>query len=70
MEHLPERVAKMALESLGLGRAEAERVAYRPLPKMDLPAPADEFPAPQVSASPRAEQSPVRRKRSTHRTTG
>ena len=70
LEHLPERVAKMALESLGLGRAEAERVAYRPLPKMDLPAPADEFPAPQVSASPRAEQSPVRRKRSTHRTTG
>jgi AcrR family transcriptional regulator len=36
LEHLPERVAKVALESLGLGRAEAEKVAYRPLPALDV----------------------------------
>ena len=70
LEHLPERVAKMALEALGLGRAEAERIAYRPLPEMELPTPADESRAGQVSALPRAAQSPPRRnKRSTNRTT-
>jgi AcrR family transcriptional regulator len=37
LEHLPERAAKVALEALGLGRAEAEKVAYRPLPKLELP---------------------------------
>src|SRR5579862_9659107 len=42
LEHLPERVAKTALEALGLGRAEAERIAYRPLPKMELPTPVNE----------------------------
>jgi len=64
LERLPERVAKMALEALGLGRAEAERVAHRPLPKMEVPTPADE------SALPPAAQSPARpNKRSTRRTT-
>jgi AcrR family transcriptional regulator len=64
LERLPERVAKMALEALGLGRAEAERVAHRPLPKMEVPTPADE------SALPPAAQSPARpNKRSTRRST-
>jgi AcrR family transcriptional regulator len=69
LEHLPERVAKMALEALGLGRAEAERIAYRPLPTMELPIRADEFRAGEVSATPRAAQPPARRnKRSSQRT--
>ena len=37
LEHLPERAAKVAPEALGLGRAEAEKVTYRPLPTMELP---------------------------------
>jgi len=37
LDHLPERAAKVALEALGLGRAEAEKVANRPLPTMELP---------------------------------
>jgi AcrR family transcriptional regulator len=70
LEHLPERVAKMALEALGLGRAEAERIAYRPLPTMELPIPADEFRAGQVSAMPRAAPPPParRNKRGAQRT--
>ena len=36
LEHLPERAAKVALEVLGLGRAEAEKVANRPLPTREL----------------------------------
>jgi AcrR family transcriptional regulator len=72
LEHLPERVAKMALEALGLGRAEAEKIAYRPLPTMELPIPADEFRAGEVSAMPRAAQPPParRNKRGAQRTTG
>jgi hypothetical protein len=69
LEHLPERVAKMALEALGLGRGEAERIAYRPLPTMELPIPADELRAGQVSAVARAAQPPARRnKRGSQRT--
>jgi AcrR family transcriptional regulator len=68
LEHLPERVAKMALEALGLGRAEAERIAYRPLPTMELPMPPDELRAGQVSAMPRAAQpAPRRNKRGSQR---
>jgi AcrR family transcriptional regulator len=70
LEHLPERAAKVALEALGLGRAEAEKVAYRPLPQRELPRSRDESRAGQVSASPRAAQSPARRnKRSSQRIT-
>ena len=70
LEHLPERAAKVALEALGLGRAEAEKVAYRPLPKLELPRSGDESRPAQVSASPVAAQSPARpNKRSTRRTT-
>jgi AcrR family transcriptional regulator len=69
LEHLPERVAKVALEALGLGRAEAEKIAYRTLPTMELPMPADELRAGQVSATPRAVQPPARRnKRGSQRT--
>jgi AcrR family transcriptional regulator len=70
LEHLPERVAKMALEALGLARAEAERIAYRSLPDMKLPTPADEPRTEQLSALPPVEQSSVRRNtRGTRRTT-
>lgn len=61
LEHLPERLAKVALEALGLGRGEAERIAYRPLPKMEFPTTADESRSPQVSALPRAAQASARR---------
>jgi hypothetical protein len=61
LEHLPERTAKIALEALGLGRAEAEKIAYRPLPTMELPMPADDLRAGQVSAMPRAAQPAARR---------
>jgi AcrR family transcriptional regulator len=70
LEHLPERAAKVALEALGLGRAEAEKVAYRPLPQRELPRSGDESRVAQVSASPVAAQSPARRnKRGSQRIT-
>lgn len=56
LQHLPERTAKVALEALGLGRAEAEKIAYRPLPVVELPAPADGFGSDQVSATPHSAQ--------------
>jgi AcrR family transcriptional regulator len=37
LERLPERAAVMALQALGLGRAEAETIAYRPLPDLRVP---------------------------------
>ncbi len=68
--HLPERVAKVALEALGLGRAEAERIAHRPLPQIDLPTPAVEPRAAQVPALPRVEPpSPARPNKRTPRRT-
>jgi AcrR family transcriptional regulator len=72
LEHLPERTARMALEALGLGRAEAERIAYRSLPTMALPMPADELRAGQVSVMPRAAQAAQRRnkKRSQRKAAG
>jgi AcrR family transcriptional regulator len=63
LEHLPERVAKAALEALGLGRAEAERIACRPLPALELPIQADDAGGSQAPATSRAPQSPVRRKK-------
>ena len=69
LEHLPERVAKMALEALGLGRAEAEKIAYRPLPTLELPTPADEPKAGEVAAIPPAAQPPARRKKRAGRRT-
>ena len=69
LERLPERTAKIALEALGLGRAEAEKIAYRPLPTMELPVSADGFKAGQVSTSPPSAQPPARRnKRGSQRT--
>jgi AcrR family transcriptional regulator len=69
LEHLPERTAKIALEALGLGRAEAEKIAYRPLPAMELPLSADAFRANQSSANIRPVQPEARRnKRGSRRT--
>lgn len=61
LENLPERAAKFALEALGVGRAEAERVANRPLPTMELPRLADGAPAGEVSSASRPIKSGVRR---------
>jgi AcrR family transcriptional regulator len=63
LQHLPERVARMALEALGLGRAEADKIAYRPLPTMELPASADESRAGGAAAMPGTTQHSTRRKR-------
>jgi AcrR family transcriptional regulator len=41
-DHLPERAAETLLQILGLGRAEAERIARRPLPTADSDSAADE----------------------------
>jgi AcrR family transcriptional regulator len=38
LDRLPERVATMALHALGLGRAEAEKIASRPLPELQVSA--------------------------------
>jgi AcrR family transcriptional regulator len=50
LEQLPERVAKASLQMLGLGSAEAEKIAYRPLPTAQLPQPGNESAAAQISA--------------------
>jgi AcrR family transcriptional regulator len=63
LEHLPERTAKVALEALGLGRAEAEKIAYRQLPAMELPLSADALRASQGSTSSRPVQPVARRNR-------
>jgi hypothetical protein len=69
LEHLPERVAKMVLETLGLGHAEAQRIAHRPLPTLEVSMPADELRAGQVPATPPAAQPAApRKKRSGRRT--
>jgi AcrR family transcriptional regulator len=46
-DNLPERTAQILLQTLGLGRAEAERIAGRPLPAADPPTTADGSGAPQ-----------------------
>lgn len=56
LEHLPERAAKVALEALGVLRAEAEKVAYRPLPTAELPRLGEVFGAGQLSPTSRAGQ--------------
>jgi AcrR family transcriptional regulator len=66
LERLPERAATMALHALGLGRAEAEKIACRPLPELQVPALPDGFrgghaPTPEVAAEPDAR--PVKRSR-------
>jgi AcrR family transcriptional regulator len=69
LERLPERAAKIALEALGLGRAEAERIANRPLPIAEIPLSAGGFTASQVSATGRSgEPVATRTKRVTRRT--
>jgi AcrR family transcriptional regulator len=61
LDHLPERVAKTALEALGLGRAEAERIAYRPLPVLELPIQGGDSGGSQAPATLRPAQGPARR---------
>jgi AcrR family transcriptional regulator len=69
LERLPERTAAMALEALGLSRAEAEKIAHRPLPPVDLPLAANGLGAGQPSSKihnnasePRAIQRATRRR--------
>jgi len=50
LERLPERTATMALEALGLSRSEAEKIAYRPLPAVDLPLAGNGLGAGQLSS--------------------
>lgn len=63
LEHLPERAALFALEALGLGRAEAEQIAYRSLPALTLPLSADAFRAALGSATIRSVQPEAKRNR-------
>jgi AcrR family transcriptional regulator len=62
LERLPERTAKIALEALGLGSAEAEKIAYRPLPTTELPLSADGFKAGQVSSATTPSAQPAARR--------
>jgi AcrR family transcriptional regulator len=67
LERLPERTAKVVLEALGLGRAEAEKIAYRPLPAVDLAPPADPFGSDQVAATPHSAQPALKRNKKRQR---
>jgi AcrR family transcriptional regulator len=53
-EHLPERTAAAVLHTLGLARAEAEKIAHRPWPTLDSPAAARESGVHKTSATTRA----------------
>lgn len=57
LEGLPERTAAMALEALGLGRAEAQRIANRPLPALELPPLVEGFAAGALDTAARPVQS-------------
>ena len=63
MEGLPERTAAMALEALGLGRAEAQKIANRPLPALELPPLAEGLGAGLTATTVRPVQSGARRNR-------
>jgi len=69
LEHLPERVAKVALEVLGLGRAEAEKIAYRPLPAVEPTTAAAGLGAGKASAMPRSPEAGPKRKTSGRKAT-
>jgi AcrR family transcriptional regulator len=60
LEQLPERVAKVSLQMLGLGSAEAEKIAYRPLPTVQLPQPGNESAAAQISSKIHSAESGAR----------
>jgi AcrR family transcriptional regulator len=66
LESLPERTAATALEALGLGRAEAQKIANRPLPAPELPPSPDGFEAVPVSTT-LAVRSGARRRRGSPR---
>lgn len=67
LEHLPERTARIALEILGLGRAEAEKIAYRTLPTVELPAPAEASRVEQTRTGIGSAQPAARRQRTRRR---
>jgi AcrR family transcriptional regulator len=66
-DNLPERAAEILLQTLGLGRAEAERIARRPLPDAAPRAAADEPGAPQSAKLHSAASGTRGRKRSKKR---
>jgi AcrR family transcriptional regulator len=67
-DSLPERVAAALLQTLGLGRAEAEKIARRPLPIGELGTLADGSDVPPIPKPVRSAQSGAsRRKRSGRR---
>ncbi len=67
LEHLPERAAKIVLEALGLPPAEAEKIAYRPLPRVELPAEDEDVGASQVAPAGRPGEVLVKGKRGRRR---
>jgi AcrR family transcriptional regulator len=63
LEGLPERAAAKVLEALGLGRAEAQKIANRPLPAPELAPAADGFGAGLAATKNGSVQPATRRKR-------
>ncbi|HEY2107683.1 MAG TPA: hypothetical protein VGH29_17920, partial [Candidatus Binataceae bacterium] len=66
-DNLPERAAEILLQTLGLSRAEAERIARRPLPAADSHTTADGSGAPQPAKLRSAPPETGERKRSKRR---
>ena len=64
-EGLPERAATKVLEALGLGRAEAQKIANRPLPAPESAPAADGFGAGPAATKNASVQPATRRKRRT-----
>jgi AcrR family transcriptional regulator len=60
LEHLPERAAKVALQTVGLASAEAEKVAYRPLPTVQLQLSSNEPAGAQISSKINSAESAAR----------
>ncbi len=59
LEGLPERTASVHLQVLGVGRTEAQEIACRPLPAMELPALTDGSRATEVSTAPNMATEPT-----------
>ena len=66
---LPERTATMALQVLGLGRAEAEKIANRPLPTRDLSVSGNGVGEEQLSMVRPTDSAPRKERRGTQRRT-
>jgi AcrR family transcriptional regulator len=67
LEELPERTATRALEALGLSRAEAEKIAHRPLPAVDLPLADNSLETGQITSKQQNEPDPKANQRVTRR---